>query len=101
MKNDKHRQLMLLELGIGNIKTFNKKFVSYNTKFLGVSSSDNFIINGESTRNAKSLNEFCYGYDKMYEELHILNVFETTSGIRFAAAEIAMSVYAFWEISNN
>lgn len=101
MKNDKHRQLMLLELGIENIKTYNKKFVAYNTKFLGVSSSDNFIINGESTKNAKSLNEFCYGYDKMYEELHILNVFETTSGIRFAAAEIAMSVYAFWEISNN
>lgn len=92
---------MLLELGIENIKTYNKKFVAYNTKFLGVSSSDNFIINGESTKNAKSLNEFCYGYDKMYEELHILNVFETTSGIRFAAAEIAMSVYAFWEISNN
>lgn len=101
MKNDKHRQLMLLELGIGNIKTYNKKFVAYNTKFLGVSNSDNFIINGESTKNAKSLNEFYYGYDKMYEELHILNVFETTSGIRFAAAEIAMSIYAFWEISNN
>ena len=101
MKNDKHRQLMLLELGIGNIKTYNKKFVAYNTKFLGVSNPDNFIINGESTKNAKSLNEFCYGYDKMYEELHILNVFETTSGIRFAAAEIAMSIYAFWEISNN
>lgn len=83
------------------LKLIIKKFVAYNTKFLGVSNSDNFIINGESTKNAKSLSEFCYGYDKIYEELQILNVFETTSGIRFAAAEIAMSVYAFWEISNN
>lgn len=100
MKNEEQRQIHLLELGIGYIKNFDKKFVAYNTKFIGASKSSEFIINGESTKKAKPRNEFCYGYDKEYKELHLLNVYETINGTRFAINEIALSTYAFWEILN-
>lgn len=100
MKNDEQRQINLLELGIGYIKNFGKKFVAYNTKFIGISNSNEYVVNGESTKKANPRSEFCYGYDEAYKELHILDVYETANGKRFAVNEIAISTYAFWEILN-
>lgn len=100
-KKDKiKRAINLLEEGLSAIRNFGDFFVAYNTKYLGHRFSDEFIINGKSTKNSKPLNEFCYGYDGEHKQLHLLRVYEMQNGAKYAAIEISMSVYAFWDILN-
>lgn len=90
--------IRLLEIGVSNIKNFGERFVAYNTKYLGDSVFNNFEIKGKSTEGSKYLNEFCYGYDGKYHQLHLLHVYEMPDGTKFAAKEIVNNLYAFWEI---
>ena len=101
MKNnsEKQEEIILLELGIGKIKSFDCNFRAYNTEFWGVSHSDSFVIDGENCKKAHEINEFCYDYDGLYHQLHILDVYKLPSGKLFASTEIANGVYAFWCIS--
>lgn len=96
---DTKKEIDNLERAAGILKTYGGHFVAYNTKFLGVSQDDNFRIKGRSTRDAKPLHEICFGYDGNYKELHLLNVYEMKSGLRFAATEIVMGMYAYWSVS--
>lgn len=100
MKNNLEKQeaIMLLELGIGKIKNFDCIFRAYNTEFIGTSCSDSFVIDGENCKKAHETNEFCYGYDGLYHQLHILDVYKLPSGKLFGATEIANDVSAFWRI---
>ena len=98
IRRDKERELRELKIAVGMIETYDGHFVAYNTKFLGYNYDDNYIIRGQSIKNSKSLNEFCFGYDGTYEQLHLLHVYETKSGLKYASIEISMGVYAFWEI---
>lgn len=72
--------------------------MSYNTKFLGLSSDVKFYIKGYNTYDAVFTNEFCFGYDD-YNELYLLNVYQIKSGIKFASIEIARGLYAYWSVS--
>lgn len=98
IKRDKERELRELKIAVGMIETYDGHFVAYNTKFLGYSTNDDFYINGKNTYNAKSINEFCFGYDGDYKQLHILHVYELADGTKFASTEIIMGLYAYWEI---
>ena len=91
------RSVRLLNLGISYIRDFGKKYVPYNLQFLGHSMTDEYIINGESTKHSVSTNEFCYGYDE-YGELQIINVYKTEKGTRYASIERSMSVYVYWRV---
>ena len=97
-KYNSDRAVRLLEVGIANIKEFGAQFKAYNLKYLGCSPYDHFTIKGKSTENSKFLNEFCYGYDGTYHELHLLHVYEMTNGKKYAATEITRNNNAFWEI---
>ncbi|MCH5159564.1 MAG: hypothetical protein J1F66_01780 [Clostridiales bacterium] len=98
IKNDSKKEKILLDKGIGLIEHFNYHFVAYNTKFLGYSQNDNYIIRGENSNNSQLLHEFCYGYDDLHHELHLLKVYQTKQGKKYAAIEISNCVYAFWDI---
>jgi hypothetical protein len=65
---------------------------------LGTNAEDNFFLDGESAFGAKSLSEFCYGYDGKYSQLQLLHVYETVGGVKFAVAEISNGVYGFWRV---
>ncbi len=93
------REIMLLERATQIIKNFDRHFVAYNTKFIGISHNDDFRINGYKTKNSKLLNEICFGYDGHYHQLHLLNIYETECGYKFASTEISMGVYAYWEVN--
>lgn len=88
----------LLEIGASNIKNFEEHFVAYNNRYLGFNVCNNFEIKGKSIKGSKYLNEFCYGYDGEYHQLHLLHVYEMIDGTKFATTEISNNVYAFWEI---
>ncbi len=98
IKYDSQNEIRLLERALGNIKNFNDHFVAYNTEFLGTSTNDRFIIKGKNTQDADCLNEICFGYD-MYDQLHLLGVYVTTSGIKFASTELVMGVYGYWLVT--
>lgn len=95
--DNNERAICLLEGAILRIKKFKDIFVAYNTRFLGVSPTDDFIINGEKTEPSVATNEFCFGYDSN-GGLHVLNVYKTKNGVKYAAQEIAWSLYGFWLI---
>lgn len=98
VKLNAQREVRLLENGIGLIEHLNCNYVAYNTKFLGYNYRGYYVINGESTRDSKSLDEFCYGYDGENHELHLLNIYQTKKGKKYAATEVSMCVYGFWDI---
>lgn len=95
---ERKRELQLLEIGVDLVKRSDGKFVAYPTRFLGVSPTDEYIIGGKSTAGAQYLNEFCYGYDGTYHELHLLWVYQMKNGKKYAATELVNNIYAFWEI---
>ncbi len=97
MKKENERTIRKMEVAISRIKNFKDTFVAYNTRFLGLSPTDNFVINGENTRDDKPINEFCFGYDDD-GNLQILNVFKTKEGVKYAATELLMSLYGYWLI---
>ena len=94
---NKDRSFRLLNLGACYVRDFGKNFTQYNLQFLGKSITDDYIINGESTKNAKATNEFCYGYDND-GVLLIVEIFKTEKGVKFGAIELSMSVYGYWQI---
>lgn len=96
---DTKREIDNLERAAGILKNFGGHFVAYNTKFLGTSADDNFRIKGRNTRDAEELDEICFGYDGKYKQLHLLNVYQTKSGLKFASTEIVMGLYAYWSVS--
>lgn len=96
---DLDRELGELKRGENLIEKYGDHFVSYNTKFLGTSTEDNFCINGCNTKDAKLLNEFCFGYDDKYKQIHLLHVYETKNGTKFASIELLMGLYAYWLLS--
>ena len=98
IKYDTQNEIKLLETALGNIQEFDDHFVAYNTEFLGVSANDKFIIKGKDTQEAECLDEFCFGYD-MYDQMHLLDVYITSSGIKFASTEIMMGVYGYWLVT--
>ena len=97
-KENKSRMIALLENGIGRVRDFDDCFVHYNTRYLGCSMSNDFIINGESIKNSRELNEFCYAYDGKYHQIQVLSIYEMLSGKKYAVTEIFTGGYAFWEI---
>jgi hypothetical protein len=97
---DTEREIRELEAGISSIKNYGKHFISYNVKYLGHSFSDEYKIGGKSIKGSKTLNEFCYGYDEVHGQLHLLHVYQMLNGVKYAAIEISNNVYAFWEIIN-
>ena len=96
---DTKREIDNLEIAVSILKNFGGHFVAYNTKFLGTGTDDNFRIKGRSTRDAEELDEICFGYDGKYKQLHLLHVYETKSGLKFASTELAMGLYAYWSVS--
>ena len=98
IKYDSKKEKLLLNKGAGLIEHFDCHFVAYNTKFLGYNRQSNCIIDGETTDKSEDLHEFCYGYDATYHELHLLKVYRTKHGKKYAATEISNCVYAFWVI---
>ena len=98
--NEREREIEELKRGLTLIEDFGSRFVQYNTKYLGCSFNDEYIIKGKSTNNSSSLNEFCYGYDGEHHQLHLLHIYQMNCGIKYASIEISMCVYAFWEILN-
>lgn len=98
IKHDKKNERLLLETAAANIQDFGDHFVAYNTEFLGVSTNDDFLIKGKSTQEAECLDEICFGYD-MYDQLHLLEVYITSSGLKFASTELTMGVYGFWLVT--
>ena len=98
IKYDTNAEKRLLNKGIYLIEDFGCHFVAYNTKFLGYSYDDEYAICGESTKDSVVLNEFCFGYDGQHHELHLIHVYQTKRGKKYAAIEISMGVYAFWKI---
>lgn len=97
-QSERKRAILLLKVGMGKIENFGQEFVPYGTRFLGASYSDEFIINGQSVKQSRPRNEFCYGYDGLYHELQLLHVYETEAGMKYAATEISNGVFAYWEI---
>ncbi len=97
-KFDANKVILLLESIIDNIKNFNCKFIAYNTKFLGTSNSEVYKIKGKNTKDSTDINVCCFGYDNIYEDLHILNVYEFYDGKKYAMTEISNGLYAFWDI---
>ena len=98
MKSSQDRSILLLELGIGKIKSFNMAFKAYNTEFLGSSNTDCYIIDSISSREGKATREFCYGYDGVYHQLQLLDIYELPNGKIFASTEISNGFYAFWRV---
>lgn len=97
-KYDSTRTIHLLETALSKIKNFGEKYIAYNTNFLGVSSSNDYIIRKKSTKNSKSMGEFCFGYEKKYNQMHILEVFQMPDGIKYASTELSNNIYGYWEI---
>ena len=97
-KHNPNREKILLNQGIGLIENYDCRFVAYNTKFLGYSYDGYYVINGKHTKNSKSLNEFCYGYDGKHHELQLLHVYLIDDKIKYATTEVLMGIYAFWNI---
>ena len=91
------RATRLLEKGVTKITVFGDIFVAYSTRFLGTSPAE-YKIDGKSTKNAKALGEFCYGYDGLYHQLQLMSVYQMTNGKKFASNEIVNGLYAYWEI---
>ena len=98
IKYDNAREKRLLDDGIGLIENFGNHFVAYNTKFLGYSYDGEYVIRGKSTKDSIALREFCFGYDGQYNELQLLHVYQMKCGKKYAATEISMCVYAYWDI---
>lgn len=96
-KSNNERARMLLNTAIGKINNFSDSFVAYNTKFLGLSKDDVFIINGEDVSNSTSTHEFCFGYDSN-GDLQLINVYKTKKGQKYAAQELFWSLYGYWLI---
>lgn len=92
--------IRLLDRGISLMKDFGDIFVAYNTQYLGSSATEEYRIRGKSTKGSKALDEFCYGYDGEYNQLHLLHVYEMVDGTKYAAIERSMNVYSFWDILN-
>lgn len=95
---DNERAIRYLNLAIGKIKDFGMNFKQYNVKYLGADLSNSYKINGESCIKAYPLNEFCFGYDETYNQLHILDIYKLPSGQLFASAEILSGIYGYWKI---
>ena len=89
---------ILLSQGIALIEQFNCHFFAYNTKFLGYSYDDNYVIDGKATKNSKSLHEFCYGRDGQHQETHLLSVYQLDDKTKYAATEVSFGVYGYWKI---
>ena len=99
LEYDSKREIMQLERAATIVKNFDGHFVAYNTKFLGVSSNNDFSIKGHKVKNSRPINEICFEYDGQYHQLHLLNVYETDFGEKFASTELSMGIYAYWEIT--
>ena len=96
-KIEKERAIALLEKATALIKKYDAQLVDYKTKYLGDSTGD-YIIKGRNTCCGKPTNEFCFGYDGVYHQLHILDVCCFENGLKFAFAKISAESWGFWLI---
>jgi len=95
---EKNRAIIQFQKGIAKVESLGFKFVPYSTRFVHVGTEHHCVIKGSSTKNGKRINEFCYGRDADYGQTHLLDVYEMPDGIKYAAIERSMGVYAFWEV---